>query len=116
MLNPKDLFEFLCQNQIKFFSGVPDSLLKYFCAYLSDHCSENNHIISANEGNAIGLAAGNYLGSQNPSLVYLQNSGIGNITNALKEKGVWNNTLIVFSSDNGGKEDEEFGGNNYPNR
>ena len=74
MIHPKDLFEFLCQNQINFFSGVPDSLLKYFCAYLSDHCSENKHIIAANEGNAIGLAAGHYLGSKKPSMVYLQNS------------------------------------------
>lgn len=99
MLNPKDLFEFLCQNQIKFFSGVPDSLLKYFCAYLSDHCSENNHIISANEGNAIGLAAGNYLGSQNPSLVYLQNSGIGNIINpilSLADKEVYKIPMLLL--------------------
>ena len=99
MINPKDLFEFLYKNHINFFSGVPDSLLKYFCAYLSDHCSEDQHIISANEGNAIGLAAGYYLGSKKPSMVYLQNSGIGNIINpilSLADKEVYRIPMLLL--------------------
>ena len=39
------------------FTGVPDSLLKSFCAYVTDMCGEN-HVISANEGGAVGLAVG----------------------------------------------------------
>lgn len=42
---------------INFFAGVPDSLLKSFCAYVTDTCGEN-HLIAANEGGAVGLAVG----------------------------------------------------------
>eukprot|EP00656_Telonema_subtile_P050320 TRINITY_DN6488_c0_g1_i1.p1 TRINITY_DN6488_c0_g1~~TRINITY_DN6488_c0_g1_i1.p1 ORF type:complete len:320 (-),score=72.22 TRINITY_DN6488_c0_g1_i1:158-1117(-) len=49
-------------------------------------------------------------------MVHALDSGIENVTNALKAKGMYNNTLIVFSSDNGGRQDGEFGGNNYPLR
>ena len=41
---------------IDFFTGVPDSLLKSFCAYVTDACGDN-HVIAANEGGAVGLAA-----------------------------------------------------------
>ena len=47
MLEPRDLFEYLIENDIRFFSGVPDSLLKNFCAYVSDNCNDSEHIISA---------------------------------------------------------------------
>ncbi len=49
-------------------------------------------------------------------MVHCLDSGIGNITTALRAKGMWNRTLIVFSSDNGGREDGGFGGNNWPLR
>jgi len=42
---------------VEFFVGVPDSLPKSFCAYVTDTCREN-HVIAANEGGAVGLAAG----------------------------------------------------------
>ncbi len=42
---------------IGFFIGVPDSLLKGFCAYVTDACGEN-HVIAADEGGAVGLATG----------------------------------------------------------
>ena len=42
---------------IDFFTGVPDSLLKSFCAYVTDTCGEC-HVIAANEGGSVGLAAG----------------------------------------------------------
>lgn len=42
---------------VDFFTGVPDSLLKSFCAYVTDNCGKN-HVIAANEGGAVGLAAG----------------------------------------------------------
>ena len=53
---------------VGFFTGVPDSLLKSFCAYVTDNCAEN-HVIAANEGGAVGLAAGYYLATGKPALV-----------------------------------------------
>ena len=67
---------------VGFFTGVPDSLLKSFCAYVTDNCGES-HVIAANEGGAVGLAAGHYLATGNPALVYMQNSGQGNAVNPL---------------------------------
>ena len=67
---------------MEFFTGVPDSLLKSFCAYVTDTCGEN-HVIAANEGSAVGLATGHYLATGKPALVYMQNSGQGNAVNPL---------------------------------
>jgi phosphonopyruvate decarboxylase len=80
---PELILEILRNEDIRFFCGVPDSLLKDFCAYITDHVEEDAHIITANEGNAIALAAGSFLGSGAPALVYMQNSGIGNAVNPL---------------------------------
>ena len=52
---------------VDFFTGVPDSLLKSFCAYVTDNCGES-HVIAANEGGAVGLAAGHYLARGMPSI------------------------------------------------
>mmetsp|Transcript_57332 Transcript_57332/g.181480 ORF Transcript_57332/g.181480 Transcript_57332/m.181480 type:complete len:265 (-) Transcript_57332:596-1390(-) len=68
---------------IRRFYGVPDSLLKEFCACLSSTCSPEEHIIAANEGSAFGLAIGYHLATSNVACVYLQNSGTGNIVNPL---------------------------------
>jgi len=73
----------LKKNKIGFFTGVPDSLLKNFCAYVTDHAPEGRHVIAANEGNAVGLAIGHYLASGRPALVYMQNSGQGNMVNPI---------------------------------
>ena len=83
MIAPDNFFNFLIKNQIEFFTGVPDSLLKDICAYISDHSTNSKHIITANEGNAIALATGHYLSSKKLSLVYMQNSGLGNAINPL---------------------------------
>jgi len=72
----------LHDSGVDFFCGVPDSLLKNFCAYVTDHCGAN-HVITANEGGAIGLATGHYLATGKPALVYMQNSGQGNAVNPL---------------------------------
>ncbi len=79
MIHPKFLFEELKKNEISFYAGVPDSLLKDFCAYVTD-CSES-HVITANEGGAVALAAGYHLATGKVPVVYLQNSGLGNIIN-----------------------------------
>lgn len=65
------------------YTGVPDSLLKEFCAYISRELPSERHLIAANEGNSVALAAGNYMATGKPSLVYMQNSGQGNAVNPL---------------------------------
>ena len=65
-----------------FFTGVPDSLLNPLCSYLYDRFGiSEHHIVAANEGNAVGLAAGYHLATGRVPVVYLQNSGEGNIIN-----------------------------------
>lgn len=66
----------------EFYAGVPDSLLKPLCDYLyQTQKIGKHHIIAANEGNAAALGAGYYLATNKVPVVYLQNSGIGNIIN-----------------------------------
>ena len=72
----------LTTSGIDFFVGVPDSLLKDFCACLADTHSDR-HVITANEGGAVALAAGHWLATRHPALVYMQNSGQGNAVNPL---------------------------------
>ncbi len=60
---------------------MPDSLLQDFCACINRRAIGKSHIIAANEGNAAAIAAGHYLATGEPALVYMQNSGIGNIVN-----------------------------------
>ena len=74
MINPNVYLNFLLDNRINFFTGVPDSLLKELCFCISDKLDPSSHIIAANEGAAIGLAIGNYLGTGNVPCVYMQNS------------------------------------------
>jgi phosphonopyruvate decarboxylase len=83
MINNDSFFSSLGRSGVDFFSGVPDSLLKDICAFITDNTSSKNHIISANEGNAISLAIGHHLATNKIPLVYLQNSGLGNIINPL---------------------------------
>ena len=81
-ISPAVFYDAFVRSGVSFFTGVPDSLLKNFCAYVQDH-SASNHIITANEGGAMAMAMGHYLASKKPSLVYLQNSGLGNVINPL---------------------------------
>ena len=82
MLNQEKVFEELVKHGVTFFIGVPDSYLNGFCNYALDNCGSRN-IITANEGNAIGIASGHYFASKEISLVYMQNSGLGNAVNPL---------------------------------
>lgn len=83
MLDVKSYVDILKDHGIDFFTGVPDSLLKSFCAYIQDTEDQEHNIIAANEGAAMGLAAGHYLATGNAACVYMQNSGIGNAVNPL---------------------------------
>lgn len=99
MINPKFFIEELGSNGIDFFAGVPDSLLKNICAYIADHKDEQHNIITANEGGAIALAAGYHLATGKIGVVYMQNSGEGNIINplaSLTDKEVYNIPVLLL--------------------
>lgn len=83
MIRPSFFYDTLKANDIDFYAGVPDSLLKNLCAYITDHADDTHNIIAANEGGAMGLAAGYHLATGKIPVVYMQNSGEGNIINPL---------------------------------
>ena len=83
MIQPKDFIEKLRAGGIEFFAGVPDSLLKNLCAYITDNIVREKNIIAANEGGAVALAAGYHLATGKTGCVYMQNSGEGNAVNPL---------------------------------
>lgn len=82
-MQPQDFFNIIKENELTSFYGVPDSLLKNICAYITDNVDEKHNIITANEGNAIAFACGHYLATSKPAVVYMQNSGLGNCVNPL---------------------------------
>ncbi len=91
-------YNLLKKNNIDFFTGVPDSLLKSFISCLTMHEDASNHIISANEGSAIGIAIGYNLATQKIPLVYMQNSGLGNAINpilSLADKKVYSIPMLL---------------------
>ncbi len=82
MLDQKRVFDTLKKNGVTFFTGVPDSYLNGFCNYALVSCGDRN-VIAANEGNAVGIAAGHWFASREIPLIYMQNSGMGNALNPL---------------------------------
>ncbi len=82
-IDPNVFLKELLRNGVNFFAGVPDSLLKEFCLCVENKIDQDKHIITANEGSAIALASGYYLGRGGIPLVYMQNSGFGNALNPL---------------------------------
>ena len=68
-----------------FYTGVPDSQLKALCNYLVNTygVDPEHHVIAANEGSCISIAAGYHLATGKVPVVYMQNSGEGNIINPL---------------------------------
>lgn len=67
----------------RLFVGVPDSLMKGFCNALDEHVEGARHVVTANEGLAVATAAGHFLATGEPAVVYMQNSGLGNAVNPL---------------------------------
>ncbi|MBQ8364531.1 MAG: phosphonopyruvate decarboxylase [Bacteroidaceae bacterium] len=99
MITPKFFIDKLGYLGIDFFAGVPDSLLKNICAYISDNIDSSHNIIAANEGGAVGLAAGYHLATGKIACVYMQNSGEGNIINplaSLTDKEVYNIPVLLL--------------------
>lgn len=84
-MNNYDFINITTNGRKLFAVGVPDSQLRALCDYLMQHYGiGNQHIIAANEGNCVAIAAGHYLATKEIPLVYLQNSGIGNIVNPVE--------------------------------
>lgn len=81
LLSPEYLYSSLAARGTSAFFGVPDSLLAPLCGYIADHTPATRHVIAANEGNAMSLAAGHHLATGEVPCVYLQNSGLGNTVN-----------------------------------
>ena len=96
MINVSELIQYFSSLNIDFFTGVPDSQLSSFCDYVEENC---NNIIAANEGNAVAIATGYNLSTSNYPVVYLQNSGLGNIVNpvtSLTHEKVYSIPMIYF--------------------
>ena len=107
MIDAKILYESIIENGSNLFTGVPDSLLAHFCAYITDN--SKNHIICANEGNAIALAAGYHLATKQIGVVYMQNSGLGNCVNpltSLTDADVYSIPVLLVIGWRGEREDE----------
>jgi len=99
MIKAEFFIEKLRENGIDCFAGVPDSLLKNICAYITDNFDARHNIITANEGAAIGFAAGHFLATGQPACVYMQNSGQGNTINplaSLTDKDVYNIPVLLI--------------------
>ena len=71
MLSVEKVYETFLSHDVDFFTGVPDSLLKNICAYITDHTSREKHIIAANEGAAVGIASGYYMASGKVPVVWV---------------------------------------------
>ncbi len=99
MISPRFFLESLKSLEIDFFTGVPDSLLKDVCAYITDCVPSENNIIASNEGSAVALTAGYHLATGKIPVVYMQNSGLGNTVNpllSLTDKEVYNIPLLLL--------------------
>lgn len=83
MIQSDFFYNELVERGVGMFAGVPDSLLKDFCAYVDDNGAPGQHIITANEGNAIAVAAGYHMATKKIAAIYMQNSGLGNTVNPL---------------------------------
>jgi phosphonopyruvate decarboxylase len=83
VLNAYNFLNLFSENGVKYATGVPDSLLKDVCNEMDTVFKGDRHITAVNEGSAVALAMGHYLGSGEFPLVYMQNSGLGNAINPL---------------------------------
>jgi phosphonopyruvate decarboxylase len=98
MIDPILFVSALKKNELLFYTGIPDSLLKNFCECIDNDTSLKN-IICANEGAAIALATGYYLSTGKLGVVYMQNSGIGNAVNpllSLADKEVYGIPMLLI--------------------
>ena len=94
-----EFIKILKKNDINFFTGIPDSLMKNFLMYLNSKKYKFEHYVAANEGSAIGLGIGYHLSTKKVPLIYLQNSGLGNCVNpivSLADREVFSIPLVLL--------------------
>lgn len=99
MIDQKKLLNHLQESKVEFITGVPDTLLNDFCLSVEEEWPKEQHVIAANEGNAVALAVGYHLATNSVPIVYMQNSGIGNTINPLlsmTNKEVYGIPLILL--------------------
>ena len=98
MINAEDFLSKFLELEVKHFTGVPDSTLKEWIALLDNTQNVFEHRIAANEGAAIAHAAGYHMATNKLSVVYLQNSGLGNCVSpltSLTDPEVYSIPLII---------------------
>ena len=98
MIKIKSLINVLNKNNNKFFTGVPDSILKELSIYLQTK-NKNHHIIASNEGAAVSIGMGHYLSTKEIPCIYMQNSGLSNALNPLisiANKKVYSIPLVLI--------------------
>ena len=83
MIDLQQYLSCLKNSGVEFISGVPDTLLNDLCLAIESEWPKDKHVLAANEGNAIGLAAGYHMATGTVPIAYMQNSGLGNATNPL---------------------------------
>ena len=83
MIDARAFLRSLEARGVTFFAGVPDSTLKALCHTLAEVLPPDRNLVAANEGSAVGLAAGHHLATGAMGCVYMQNSGLGNACNPL---------------------------------
>jgi len=83
MIDTRNFYDSLVERGLDFFTGVPDSLLKNLCACITENSPRERNIIAANEGSSAAMALGYHLSTGKYGVVYMQNSGEGNIVNPL---------------------------------
>ncbi|MGF7048905.1 phosphonopyruvate decarboxylase [Paenibacillus sp. DS2015] len=79
MIDTKQFGEELKQSGFSFYTGVPCSFLKNLINYAINDCE---YVGATNEGDAIAIASGAYLGGKYP-VVLMQNSGLANAVSPL---------------------------------
>ena len=98
MISPRKLLKVFVKSGIDTFYGVPDSVLKNFTNLLNKN-KKIHHKIFVNEGTACACAVGSYLATKKLPVVYLQNSGLGNMANpylSIAHKKVYSIPMILL--------------------
>lgn len=83
MITCEQFYDQTKKNDFLLYAGVPDSTFKEWLQFLDEAPADLRHIATSNEGDAVALVAGYYLGSRRIGVVYMQNSGLGNSVNPI---------------------------------